>query len=229
MANDTSDPHIRVEVYWNLYKKCWSVRRAGGRVLYHARAVTLDDVTWVVQPGGRARVLREGKKNVHAFARGTLTRVMPIGAEPSLSPLEGHIYRPRARSRAWQAVSYNPFRLGMFIATDLDGRVQALGAMNTPLPPGFVPEPPEPEPEPPEPEHEDPDLARMGRVLASTEEALDRATSTIAAMYWLAKLGQLEPPGTPAFDLSVRMQRAVTHAAGGDGVQPRRRPRRRCR
>jgi len=77
------------------------------------------------------------------------------------------------------------------------------------FPPGFVPEPPEPEPEPPEPEVEDPDLARMGRVLAATEEALDRATSTIAAMYWLAKLGQLEPPGTPAFDISIRLQRAV--------------------
>lgn len=127
MADNDNDP-IRVEVYWNLHKKCWSVRRAGGRVLYHASAVTLDDVTWVVQPAGRARVLREGKKNVHAFARGTLTRVTPIGDAPSLSPLEGRIDRPRDRSRLWKAVNYNPFRLGMFIATDLDGRVQALGA-----------------------------------------------------------------------------------------------------
>jgi hypothetical protein len=90
--------------------------------------------------------------------------------------------------------------------------------MATPFPPGFVPEPPEPEPEPPEPEVEDPDLARMGRVLAATEEHLDRAEDAISALYWLAKLGTLEPPGTPAFDLSVRMQRAACAYICGESL-----------
>ena len=62
---------MRVEVYWNLHKKCWSVRHKG-KVIAHERAVDLFDVTWVVQPAGNARVRREKRKNVHAFARGTL-------------------------------------------------------------------------------------------------------------------------------------------------------------
>ena len=61
---------MQVEVYWNLHKKCYSVRHKG-KVIAHAPFVTLKDVTWVVQPAGRKRVLRERKKNVHAFAKGT--------------------------------------------------------------------------------------------------------------------------------------------------------------
>ena len=60
---------MRVEVYWNLHKKCWSVRHKG-KVIAHERLVDLIGVTWVVQPAGNARVRREKRKNVHAFARG---------------------------------------------------------------------------------------------------------------------------------------------------------------
>jgi hypothetical protein len=61
----------RVEVYWNLHKNCFSYRPIGGRVI-HADSIVLKDVTFAVQPAGRERVLREKKKNVHAFVRGTL-------------------------------------------------------------------------------------------------------------------------------------------------------------
>jgi hypothetical protein len=61
---------MRVEVYWNLRKKLYSIRHKG-KVIAHLPAVRLKDVQWVVQPAGRRRVLRERKKNVHAFARGT--------------------------------------------------------------------------------------------------------------------------------------------------------------
>ena len=64
---------MRVEVYWNLHKKCYSVRHKG-KVIDHVPYVVLRDVKWVVQPAGRRRVLRERKKNVHAFARGTWLR-----------------------------------------------------------------------------------------------------------------------------------------------------------
>ena len=62
---------MKVEVYWNLNKNCFSVRHKG-RVIAHTQSIQLRDIKWVVQPGGRARVLRERRKNVHAFARGTL-------------------------------------------------------------------------------------------------------------------------------------------------------------
>ena len=61
---------MKVEVYWNLRKKCYSVR-SKGKVIAHVPFITLKDVEWVVQPGGRRRVRRQKRKNVHAFARGT--------------------------------------------------------------------------------------------------------------------------------------------------------------
>jgi hypothetical protein len=62
---------MRHEVYWNLHKRIWSVRScATGRVAMHARHVVLREVSFVVQPAGRNKVLRERRKNVHAFARG---------------------------------------------------------------------------------------------------------------------------------------------------------------
>lgn len=62
---------MKVEVYWNLNKKCFSVRHKG-KVIGHHNTLRLRDVKWVVQPGGNARVRKYRRKNVHAFARGTL-------------------------------------------------------------------------------------------------------------------------------------------------------------
>jgi len=64
---------MKVEVYWNLHRKCWSVRHKG-KVIKHTRCIRLRDVQWVVQPAGKERVRREHRKNVHAFARGTIGR-----------------------------------------------------------------------------------------------------------------------------------------------------------
>jgi len=67
---------MRVEVYYNLHKKCLSVRALEGdrkgRVISHPGAVTLRNAKFVVQPAGRRKVLNEKRKNVHAFVRGEL-------------------------------------------------------------------------------------------------------------------------------------------------------------
>ena len=68
---------MRVEIYFNLHKKVFSMRHKG-KVIAHVCNATLKNVTYVVQPAGRARVLREGKKNVHAFARGELIERIPL-------------------------------------------------------------------------------------------------------------------------------------------------------
>lgn len=66
----------RVEVYWNIRKKVFSVRalsgRSRGRVVAHMSSLHLRNATFVVQKAGRERVLREKRKNVHALVRGTL-------------------------------------------------------------------------------------------------------------------------------------------------------------
>lgn len=69
-----------VRVYRNLNHKCWSIqarvhdeqgRRLGWRVIAHARCVRLAGTTFDVQQGGAQRAARQGRKNVHAFVRGT--------------------------------------------------------------------------------------------------------------------------------------------------------------
>ena len=65
---------MRVEVYFNLHKYVWSVRSARtGRVILHTDKVHIRNPEFVVRQAGRERVLREGKKNVHAFVRGEAT------------------------------------------------------------------------------------------------------------------------------------------------------------
>lgn len=66
---------MRVKVYFNLHKKTWSILHMtpkGWRLWGHSPRVILSDVRWKVSEAGRQRVLRERRKNVHAFAIGTL-------------------------------------------------------------------------------------------------------------------------------------------------------------
>ena len=62
---------MKVEVYFNLHKHLFSVRQCPtGKVILHTTGVHLDKPQFVVREAGRQRVLRERKKNVHAFVRG---------------------------------------------------------------------------------------------------------------------------------------------------------------
>lgn len=61
---------MNVSAYRNLHRRCWSVL-AGGRVREYPERLVLAGVTFKVRESGRRRVLAEGRKNVHAFVRGT--------------------------------------------------------------------------------------------------------------------------------------------------------------
>lgn len=61
----------RVKVYFNLHKKCFSIQdKNTGLVVAHAPSVKMKNVEFKVSEKGRQRVLREKKKNVHAFVVG---------------------------------------------------------------------------------------------------------------------------------------------------------------
>ena len=61
----------RVKVYRNLTYKCWTICDAkDGKLYCHADSVDLRDCKFRVQPAGRARVLKEKQKNVHAYVVG---------------------------------------------------------------------------------------------------------------------------------------------------------------
>lgn len=91
-----------VEVYYNLHKKCFSIR-AQGKVVGHADTVKIRWAKFVVQPAGRDRVVKEGRKNVHAFVRGQLDRTR---REPDLSD--------------YRLASYNPYKHGYFVDAETE-------------------------------------------------------------------------------------------------------------
>lgn len=101
----------RVETYYNLHKRCLSYRPSGGRVK-HARAMILNDVSFDVQPAGRAKVLREQKKNVHAFVRGVPSWI--AGLDDGLED-----YTPSNMERQrYRKITYNPYKHGSFVFAD---------------------------------------------------------------------------------------------------------------
>ena len=77
-----------VKVYWNLHRYCYSIQQRG-LVVAHAQDVTLQNAAFKVSEAGRQRVLREGRKNVHAFVTGYLT-----DESASESCIERVIYNP---------------------------------------------------------------------------------------------------------------------------------------
>ncbi|MEE8385608.1 MAG: hypothetical protein V3S01_06810 [Dehalococcoidia bacterium] len=99
--------NLRVRCYWNLHRKCWSVRAQEGphkgKVVAHCTSLTMDhDVRFLVSQKGRKRVLSEGRKNVHAFVEGQLIAFTACGG----SRLED--------APEWEQVRYNPFECTQF-------------------------------------------------------------------------------------------------------------------
>lgn len=107
---------MKVAVYWNLHRACWSIQsREGltrGRVIAHAAAVGLKGCQFKVSEAGRQRVLREKRKNVHAFVVGELIayrdaegRTVNMGTWPE--SLSANVHKTAAR--------YNPYRFSTFV------------------------------------------------------------------------------------------------------------------
>ena len=90
---------MKVEIYFNLHKKVFSMRHKG-KVIAHVCNAMLKDVTYVVQPAGRAKVLLEKKKNVHAFARGELIEQVPVD------------------NYVGNVAKYNPYKAATFVDKD---------------------------------------------------------------------------------------------------------------
>lgn len=94
---------MRVKVYRNLRfrdRVMYSVQ-SRGRVVERVPEMTLSNVTLTVSEAGRQRVLREKRKNVHAFVVG----------EPEYE-WEGAV--PRS---GWIAARYNPYLFGSFVVS----------------------------------------------------------------------------------------------------------------
>ena len=97
-----SNPKGRVQVYYNLHKKCLSIRYRG-KVIEHAREVTLTDAKFHVSEKGRQRVLKEKRKNVHAYVSGKLKESFWF------------LQSPKYIWTAKQRVTYNPYKYKNFV------------------------------------------------------------------------------------------------------------------
>ncbi|WP_056145200.1 hypothetical protein [Methylobacterium sp. Leaf85] len=103
------------DVYRNLTLRCWSIRERG-RVVAHAPSVTLAGAVMVVRPGSRARVLRIGHREVHAWIRGDL--IPHAGVPPVAVRLR---YRPFLAGHFTDDCGL-PIEAAAFVFLDEDGR-----------------------------------------------------------------------------------------------------------
>jgi hypothetical protein len=67
---------MRVQVYRNLNNGLISIQDLStGLVLGHASAVDMEEASFIVREAGRQQVIKEKRKNVHAFVRGKVIDV----------------------------------------------------------------------------------------------------------------------------------------------------------
>lgn len=91
-------------VYFNLHKLIWSIKdSSSGLVVAHKDVVTLHNAYFVVGEKGRQRVLKERKKNVHAYARGTLAKSVVRHTDEYLI------------KNGFRQAYYNPFKTEFFV------------------------------------------------------------------------------------------------------------------
>jgi hypothetical protein len=90
-----------VFVYFNLTKKCWSVKDVkSGLVAFHCEHLYLRDAMFRVSEPGRFRVNKEGRKNVHA------------GVQGFIASCDGY---NRLDNQYPFAVSYDPYKFRTFV------------------------------------------------------------------------------------------------------------------
>ena len=95
-------------VYFNLHKRLFSVTQKNERnnwaVVGHTNYIELKNVKFIVSEAGRQRVLREKRKNVHAFLEGLCFNGLANG------------FRPRR-------ITYNPYKDRTFVQLFGEARV----------------------------------------------------------------------------------------------------------
>lgn len=93
----TIDINKAVKVYKNLHSGLYSVQQCG-LVVAHVESIVLTSPAFKVSQAGRLRVIKEGKKNVHAFIVGYVesvnTCVIAVGK---------------------RAITYNPYKYDSFV------------------------------------------------------------------------------------------------------------------
>lgn len=120
---------MKVDIYWNLHRGGFSIRsretETYGKVLAHMKDPNTTLLIWqpeyVVQKAGHEKVLREQKKNVHAFIRGTID-----GMFEGMNIEQMNAAAPTAKN-GWdrRAVSYNPYKMDSFYERETEAPIES--------------------------------------------------------------------------------------------------------
>ena len=116
ITDDNEKTHIgdKVMVYYNLHKHTFSISR-NGRVIAHADYVKLTNVEFRVRQGGREKVLKDKRKNVHSFVIGTLMDYCKFPCENLPSEPNSNI------------VTYNPYKYNSYVVKDTEEPIYSAG------------------------------------------------------------------------------------------------------
>jgi len=109
------DKNLPVRVFKNLKYGCYSIMQRGV-IRASAKQVRLSDVEFRVRESGRQRMLREKRKNVHAFAVGRLVDYVHPGDERELARMEG------------RDAFYDPYRYPSFVDCETKAPVTSVRA-----------------------------------------------------------------------------------------------------
>ena len=129
---------MKVQVYRNLHNGLISIQDLStGLVLGHAYAIDLKRADFIVREAGRQQVIKEKRKNVHAFVRGEVVDVLNFKSFKGRSldmdlkhPTEdenGHdtglhtLYQRGSMGSSWVTttkVSYNPYKAPHFVGPE---------------------------------------------------------------------------------------------------------------
>jgi hypothetical protein len=101
---------IKVKVYWNLHKRCFSIQHRG-KVIAHKNEVVIHFPEFKVSEAGRQRVLREKRKNVHAFI---------VGYYDSDSVSQATYENLELIVNEDHLVTYNPYKYETFVFANTD-------------------------------------------------------------------------------------------------------------
>lgn len=102
-----------VRVFKNFKHGCYSIMQRGV-IKASARVVRLSDVEFRVRENGRQRMIREKRKNVHAFAVGRLVDYVHPSDSRDIAPPDG------------RGLFYDPYRFGSFVDSETEAPVTAV-------------------------------------------------------------------------------------------------------
>jgi len=132
---------MQVRIYRNLHKNgFFSIQAKDSRgvwlVVAHAERVWISNASFDVRESGRLRVIREQRKNVHAFISGELIQARELTLAPGIVGFGDYERNCLAECseleqapRGWgigTKISYNPYVFHSFFTTNGDGAKEGI-------------------------------------------------------------------------------------------------------